>query len=610
MKRHARLVVPAVLAIAAGILGLALRDRGEIGSAPERDARTGAALEELVYDLHYETDDAKSAGSGSVSSAHRGTLAIDAQLVVREIVGGPGPTSVAISLGEIERFEMTMNDEPVLAGAEAAREAFAGLHVVVERDASGSIVALRRPEARNAAPFVLELLALETQVGGEGRERSPHGALARTVERGERTITRRWDRYLSFDIADLGGDGDLTRAQVDGDQRADLRADGVVARLEGRESIAWANRDDTRSIRVATRYELALASTRAARGAIALGDLIRHPPGVQPVSADSERRMLEARAEGMTGEELASTLAMYGNGGQVPDHTRFLWRAVALLQLDPEAGDALRDIALDPGTTLAGRQLILDLLAQGGAEEALLAVIRSDVVRGGEHEMDLIQRVAMLPAPSSEVARYLEARISDLEGDVSMASEYALGTVALRLAEQGDIAGATAARGIITRELERAEDPSRIAQHLTALGNAVSPDDVERIAEYADHEEDRVRIAAARALGRTDTPAGRARLVAMLGDANGEVQRSALDSLGDGTLDRETLGAIAGSVRDGALRDETLGDVYAMLPSRAAEDPESVRAILDAIEARGVDDPALRARTGGLRRTLEGRPHL
>src|SRR5207237_9633118 len=89
------------------------------------------------------------------------------------------------------------------------------------------------------------------------------------------------------------------------------------------------------------------------------------------------RQLLAARAGGLTAQQLFDEVVVFAAAGAIADQARFVWRAGALLELQPELSGKLAALFEQPGMSGDGRAMILDLLAAAGHAQAQAAMRRS-----------------------------------------------------------------------------------------------------------------------------------------------------------------------------------------------------------------------------------------
>lgn len=318
--------------------------------------------------------------------------------------------------------------------------------------------------------------------------------------------------------------------------------------------------------------------------------------GFEALANAARQNSLRSRLAGMTTEQMTQDLEAFGDGGRMPDHSRWMWRVVALLRHDPAAVDALEQQIFEMSET--GQVLGVDLLANAGspyAQQAMVRVLSDERVRARDDYAMVLQHTAIVREPEEDVARFLSRRAADTEdATVRRAATVALGGISSKLDEDR-------ARGYIEglREgLREAKDPRDRAALVMALGNAKDPKDVARIAPLARDESPIVRSSAVRALGSIESAEATDELVEALGGA--EATRStALHELRDKDLSATQLQAIAEVVGSGALGDnqlEVLRDVIAHGVSTGRLRPdEHVQALVELMWERA-ESPRIKQR--------------
>src|SRR4051812_1113983 len=107
---------------------------------------------------------------------------------------------------------------------------------------------------------------------------------------------------------------------------------------------------------------------------------------------------------------MVSDVKRFANGGVMPEHTRWLWRATGVLLQDPEAAKAMLEAFQDKSLNDSARELILDCLASAGnasSQAALRGALDSPVTRKSAEAPMWIQRVSFVDAPERATAEQI-----------------------------------------------------------------------------------------------------------------------------------------------------------------------------------------------------------
>lgn len=309
-------------------------------------------------------------------------------------------------------------------------------------------------------------------------------------------------------------------------------------------------------------------------------------PAARPY--DAAARALDLRIDGLTLAEALDGVARYARGN-LPEHSRWLYRVSGFLHRHPAHCAALADAALADGATGEMQAMAADVLAgvgHGAAQAALRDLIdRSALGPAVRHR--LLQSHLNLRTPSPEAADWLARQLDDPQ--VGPAAANALGAVAGRLAETHP-AQADAALSRLQQGLKRAQTVEGQRAHLLGLGN--SGQAAAHVAlPFAESETPAVRAAAARALRHLPDAEARQALLRLAVDPDDRVRARAIEALLP-NLSADNLDPLMAALRDGALGASAEGSLLA-----AALHPEQPhrRALLDGLVA-GAAEPRIRER--------------
>ncbi len=314
-------------------------------------------------------------------------------------------------------------------------------------------------------------------------------------------------------------------------------------------------------------------------------------PGELAVTTQTDRQLLEQRAEGTNLRTVLTDLLTFGAAGRMPDHNRWLWRVTGLLQLHPELCAQLLPAFRDPAVGPKGRALILDLLATAGhplGQDALRQAIRhaQQSVPTSEQVM-LLQRLSLVAEPDAQtlefIARTHAAAVTARDRDTELASLYTLGAA---LGRGGDPQQRRELNQVLVSALEEAQDSIQRDAALRALGNAGQAENLPRVLAQTAATEPTTRRAAAAALRSPQTRETTDALVGLLRDPQPAVQIEALTSLDEHRLTPSDLEALATVVLSGATAREADADLVNFLAQHLHTSPAVPRA-LEFIANRG-----------------------
>ncbi|WP_437973275.1 HEAT repeat domain-containing protein [Sorangium sp. So ce295] len=441
-----------------------------------------------------------------------------------------------------------------------------------------------------------------TGTSWEANERGPFGASVVRYAQDEQDLTRERVRYSSFDAFSNPGPASLRVRELRGGSSIRVHG-GAIERVESEERVRVDGPDGASELDGRARFELRLV--RVDRGEAAPAGIAfdaPHPAGEPIVGADTLRELLAQRVDGLTRERLLSDLAQFGNGGVMPAHTRWLWRATGLLEREPTIARDLAKLALEPGATDKARVLIMDLLASAGHEEAqaaMRAVLASPALARSPLRAPLVQRVSFLEAPTSETADAVWDAFQDGQrqgyADLAYASAHALAAASGAASANGDAATANALVARLGREIASAETPEARAALLGSLTNARSPEVLAIAEPYTASEDAALREASAEALRRVDTPEAKDLLITLARDTAVEVQSTALAALRDRTLTATDWRDLAAAMSEGRFGSALDGTLLTLATSQAQALPEALELVAQ-LAARPGTSAAIRAR--------------
>lgn len=539
--------------------------------------------------------------------ADLGEQGLSAALRLRGVVsiegGEAGALSLRLSGAQVDAAHLSGRP---LAGLQDVFAAADGAPVSARYDARGVFTGLDVPDAvREAGQGVFQQLAATLQgltATGSHREATPLGTVRATGGVEGDTHVRRRDEYTS--VTPSGIDR-LTSLRVEsGETRYTYDAAGRLDTLEhtehtvGRRDDGVVVLDETLHITLrrlgdTTRDD---APAVTARRSVGVG-------GLAP-DRDAERQMLATAANGLTPEALAQQLLAFASAASMPDHGGFLYRAAALLRLDPAAARAVGATFAQMPAASPGRTLVLDLLAQvntDAAQAVLVELLESPEASEDPAYALHVQRAGLASDPGPAVVEFARTLADDPPEGLDTAAAYTLGAVAGNVARRGgadDRALGLALAEPLRARLDAAETPAERALALRALGNVGAPELLEDIDAFTHDAAPEVRQAAAAAMRRVDTPEGRGALVAMLGDASPDVAAEALRNLTDMQLTEVDLAGLAALAEVPALSDE----LAEMLVNAASfhRDSPAARQVLGRLGARAGVSGRLRARIEAL----------
>lgn len=603
--RPSRRTALAVAACAAALLGgiatltapAAVPETRPAALPPPPGGLRFPAGETLTYDVVAESRERTTTGLGGAPV--EATASLRGRLVVHGIGACEGGTCVAA------RFEATPDSTFSLLGQDLLAFPGVGAEVRVAFDLGGRLVAAGvAPGTSDAAlPVVLSLLSVVQRVPSPGAPRwhgtepAPLGDARYAYgpcEADTVCVRKRLDGYARVDLA---GVVDALETEVDGGARHVLAPDGAPIAVDLEESVSvrgarGALADATRQV------SLRLVDRR--------GDARPDAGNRWPLTAlrapSPEARRLDQRIAGLTGDQMLTDLARSSDAATMPDHARWLWRAVGLLRRSPELAATLPAAYAQMRPASPGRALVADLLAQAGkpeAQAALRAVLSGPAAHEDPDYGLHLQRLSFVAEPTVETVAFARTQAAEAAPEQRGAARLALGAVAGASCARGRTAACDAAFGDLTTALDEARAAGERATLLQALGNvgtaAVEP--FARAAMADDAPE--VRAAAALALRKRTSPEARAALLRLGRDRSPAVATTALSALRGQSLDADAVRAIA-ALADAPLAHAGVAEHLGLLLAPHVATLPEARAALEHLISDGPTTAAQRARLQAL----------
>jgi hypothetical protein len=556
-------------------------------------------------------------------------LSLGAQVTLVALTPRDGESVVEISIDALQPFSSD-GGAAELPPALIEQSVGTTAHLVIHAD--GSLQSIRFPDAAQPGgrTFIQRLVGLMLHGPLEQPERTSFGHAATEYEdRGERQIFRTRTAYTQVDGLPASPGLSTFTQELDSGALFTFGADGALESLADTESLRLARDDGTVvfEARHGLTVQLQDSKTGAPRAAPpGLASREAHEPWEATVGKEAERRAVEARLEGLTAPILLQHVRSVGVlGGQVHDQLGFFNKATGLLKLHPEISASFPDLLHEPGMTYEGRAFALDLLASAGndvVQSALLRALRDPRTRALPEYVQLVQRVALVSAPSNETVAFAQESFERLhatppkdqeDADLRTASVYTLGSVAGHMAATGRRDGAERLCARIVQEMDRGTGSPKSA-YITALGNAGVPAQEPLLLRLSDDGSSETRVSAINALRKYDDATTRARLLAILTAridparrVDADTQAEALRALMLMTPTRADVQRIAAAIVKDTLHRDLYGEVVPLFRRGIAPYPD-VKAALDAMFVRSAQkDNDLQIRIDTLRAELSAK---
>jgi len=519
--------------------------------------------------------------------------------------GEDGAQTALVRVPRCEAASLVVGEQVVWQSDEACTAALEGQSLLVRWNPDGVLQDLAAPtDELGLGGHVLHTLAMELQPGPrEARAltvnvQSPHGLAVDLFESRGPKVLRTRASFASLNVEGLLAHRAAQR--VDSRGASTWRDDGVLQTLEADERLE-ANEAQVTLLEVKTTLSLRWLGARLAQLPVVQG-WAHFAPGQPPVSAQARQKALDQRADGLTMEDVLQTLRLYGNGGQVPDHRRFLWRATGLLGAHPELCAQLGDVFRDAGSNARARSLVMDLLSGTGhaaAQRVMVALLQSPIEAPPERQL-LLQRLGLVDEPTLETAKFVEQAFTAPEaapGD-RMAAAYTLGSIVDGLDDTEHQPTADALNLSLVNALAQANTAKERADFIQALGNTEREDNVARIAAYATDTSADVRRAVAENLELPRTSRAEHALLSLCADADKLVQHEALAALKGYEPTAEQLETLTRLVQQGRLDPTNARVLLDLAKTRVASFPAAGRRLLEAVLGLNLSDGEVSAAAG------------
>jgi hypothetical protein len=550
----------------------------------------------FTYDVEAEGRERTSlGGTGSEASA---VFSLRGRLVVRGLGLCEGSRCLRA------RFEAAPDAAFTLLGQELTSLPGADGDVQIAFDDTGTLIAAGvAPGAPDAAlPVVLSLVsALQSAAGVSeaafiGTEAAPLGTARYTYTAcTDETdcVDKRLAGYARVDLGALAG-GLETRVTGGGRQRVDPA--GVLTQVELDETVELTGPRGA----LATAHRT-VTLRRVAVDGVAPDD-IRWPMTALRTPAPAAQRLAQ-RVGDFTADRLTADLLQSADAATMPDHARWLWRAVGLLRQSPEVAFALPALYARMRPGAPGRALVTDLLAQAGtpASQRALCSLLGDETAARDPEFALhLQRLSFVAEPSPDTVEFARDQVdSATTTTVRGAARLALGALTGAVCARGETGPCESAEADLTSALETTETPEERAELLRALGNAGTSGGETAAVDSMDDDDPRVRAAAALALRKRTTPAARRALLQLGRDPDAGVATTALSALRHQTLDVEAVRAVAALAGE-PLAHAGVAEHLALLLAPHAKTLPEARAALERLVTTPETTPAQRDRLRAL----------
>lgn len=563
---------------------------------------------ERVYALDWQSKSdnqvlgEKAAGTDTALS---GALTLQGSLVLASLGLEEGAHVVTARFEGLQRAELTLFGQTVLASTDDARAQLEGHRAQLRIKPDGAIVSVRM-QAGAPPLFATLMQSLVRSLRFELREPTVNewdgagdgvhgfGSVHYTRTSSEPwSVRRERARYEHLEGWMHGGTPPHTvqghavltldrRGQIEAiEERETLEASDASGRLLARSSLRLTKQDERAAAEPPLEYRDAAQDEQ---------------PDEDPVS---KRARLERRTVGFSLDALVEHLYVHA-ASPTNSELQWTWIARGYLELHPEkCAELLSRVA---GADLQIRALAIDLLVSVGHEEAQRALVKAFSKGDGPEappldteQSYLLQHVGLVEQPSAALLDFVLDRYragkQRREPPAQATAAIALSGLIARLHDP------TRARQLgdeLVADLHDTTEPLTRAALLRALGNAALEGDHLTLRAAAHDDDATIRSAVALALRNYDRIEANITLLELAADADSFVQKNALLSLAQRQLGLEQLGRLAQSIERGAI-DHSNYDVIVNLCAAQQLTP-AANAVLLVLTDREDIDPQTRAR--------------
>ncbi len=608
-----RRLIATVLAVATTVSGYAFYRHSAAGEPVV--VSTGLRFQpglEYRYELSWQGQQHGVVGTDLAAPPRLlGDVDIAATLLLRGVSDDGKQSLVEARLQPGKRHHMSVLGLDVYSTDKAFDDVFAGRRAFMRVDHEGRVVDMRfAPADPTTYKETMQWLLAQTQFivpasplkEWRAEEEGPFGKSRTLYHRPEgkgEPIERTRASYTELVLPN--GVGTIPPDQVAsaGSTRGQLDARGCLEQLVIDEQLR-SNLGAKQEVASLSLHMALKSVERATMADIDLTQLEVRQPGEVVVSEDMRRRMFAAAAAGLTGEQLIADLARFD--GHPPEAKRWMWRAVGLLELNPELASSL----IEPfgKARLDGKRLILDLLASAAtpqAQAAMRTILGDAGLRQDPHYPELVQRFALVETPDPANARFLQDSYETAHGNDApgaYASVVALGSTVGHLSASSNQAFVKQAKHynqVLRDQLAHSDgDENARAAFVMALGNAKMDENAGLLASKTHDESSGVRAAAATALRSYGDQGSFNALLDIMGDSDSNVLQAAVRALAERDLSGGEIEALVTAILDGRTAPGVDVLMVGLLGRHVDAGPRIGEALRFIFE-RNPNDPQLRA---------------
>ena len=316
-------------------------------------------------------------------------------------------------------------------------------------------------------------------------------------------------------------------------------------------------------------------------------------------SAEKElarKNILEKQAADLNPEVFKSWAREYHRGMVTDGKEIFTMktRMAAVLALHPELCRDMEALFFSLPANSPARPMIAGVLVLAdtrASQQSLRHILADRRLRRDDNFIQILQLPAFLQHPTRETGEFYLSIINNPteNADARYAAIYTLGSISAEMRRRGMADMADEYNRYLVNRLQKSGNPDEIHALLFGLRNSKNPQNAPVAATFMQkNREEKVRFAAARALGAFATENSTNILLRHLHDPSYLVRNGILQSLIEHQLSENNLNAIQKLVGNNILKPETDPLLLELVQKELAQQPETGRKILRAMQKRGI----------------------
>jgi len=310
----------------------------------------------------------------------------------------------------------------------------------------------------------------------------------------------------------------------------------------------------------------------------------------------ARKNILEKQAADLNPEVFKSWAQEYHRGMVTDGKEIFTMktRMAAVLALHPELCQDMETLFFSLPANSPARPMIAGVLVLADtrtAQQSLRHILADNRLRRDDNFIQILQLPAFLQHPTKETGEFYQAIINNPaeNADARYAAIYTLGSISAEMRRRGMADMADEYNQYLVNRLQKSGNPDEIHALLFGLRNSKYPQNAPVAVTFLQKkQEEKVRFAAARALGAFTTENSTNILLHHLHDPSYLVRNGILQSLIEHQLSENDLNTIQKLVGNNILKPETDPLLLELVQKELAQQPEAGRKILRAMRKRGI----------------------